>query len=249
MKPVIGITTYGRDDNKRFSLPSVYVDAVRRAGGIPVLIPPGEPDLTQLLDLLDGVILSGGGDIDPQLYAGTRHETIYMLDPERDSSEIKLARLLVDQDLPVLGICRGTQILNVALGGTLIEHLPDVVGEEVLHRAPPRLPVSHEVTVAPDSRLAAILRQTNVSPASWHHQAIRQPAPGLQVVASATDGTIEAVEMPSHRWLIAVQWHPEITAATDPEQQRLFDEMVAVARQNMQSKASYKTECGEPKEN
>src|SRR5438067_13339866 len=106
MKPVIGITTYGRDDNKRFGLPAVYVDAVRRAGGIPILIPPGEADFTQLLDLLDGVILSGGGDVDPQLYDGTQHESIYMLDPERDSSEINLARILVKQDLPVLGICR-----------------------------------------------------------------------------------------------------------------------------------------------
>src|SRR5437868_4878411 len=107
-KPVIGITTYGRDDNGRFGLPGVYVDAVRRAGGIPVLIPPGEPELADLLPLLDGVILSGGGDIDPQHYAGSSHETIYMLDPERDSSEINLARTLVSQDLPVLGICRGT---------------------------------------------------------------------------------------------------------------------------------------------
>src|SRR5258708_27435625 len=174
-KPVIGITTYGRDDNKRFGLPAVYVDAVRRAGGIPILIPPGEPALTELLNLLDGVILSGGGDIDPQRYAGTRHETIYMLDPERDGSEIDLARILVNQDMPVLGICRGTQVLNVALGGTLIEHLPDSVGEEVLHRAPPRLPVAHDVTVAPGSPLAAIIGQTSVNPTSWHHQAIGQP--------------------------------------------------------------------------
>lgn len=239
-KPVIGITTYGRDDNKRFSLPAVYVDAVRRADGIPLLVPPGEPDFAQLLDLLDGVILSGGGDIDPQHYAGTQHESIYMIDPERDSSEIDLARILVKQDMPVLGICRGTQVLNVALGGTLIEHLPDAVGDEILHRAPPRLPVSHEVIVAPESRLAGIIGHTHISPTSWHHQAIRQPAPGLKVVASAPDGTIEAVEMPSHPWLIAVQWHPEITAATNPEQQRLFDAMVALARKNMASKAAQK---------
>src|SRR5689334_11846571 len=114
-KPVIGITTYGRDDNGRFGLPAVYVDAVRRAGGIPVLIPPGEPALSELLPLLNGVILSGGGDIDPQRYAGASHETIYMLDAERDQSELDLARTLIDQDLPILGICRGTQVINVAL--------------------------------------------------------------------------------------------------------------------------------------
>ncbi len=235
-KPIIGITTYGRDDSKRFSLPAVYVDAVRRAGGIPILVPPGESDLAGLLILLDGVILSGGGDIDPQRYAGTSHETIYMLDPERDGSEIDLARTLVYQDLPVLGICRGTQVINVALGGTLIEHLPDAVGEETLHRAPPRLPVSHAVNIAPESRLAGIIGETHISPTSWHHQAIRHPAAGLRVVASAPDGTIEAVEMPDHPWLIAVQWHPELTAADEPTQQRLFDELVTVARQKMQSK-------------
>ena len=236
-KPIIGITTYGRDDNKRFSLPAAYVDAVRRAGGVPILIPPGELDLTGLLNLLNGVILSGGGDIDPERYAGRAHESIYMLDPERDGSEINLVRTLVHSELPVLGICRGTQVINVALGGTLIEHLPDAVGESTLHRAPPRLPVSHPVNIAPESRLAAIIGETRVNPVSWHHQAIRQPAAGLQVVASAPDGTIEAVEMANHPWLIAVQWHPELTAADEPTQQRLFDALVAAASQKMKSNA------------
>jgi putative glutamine amidotransferase len=133
-KPLIGITTYGRDENKRFHLPAAYVDAVRRAGGLPILIPPGEPDLDQLLPLLDGIILPGGGDVEPALYQGKKHETIYNLDPERDNSEIELARKLIDQDLPLLGICRGLQVINVALGGTLIEHLPDEVGEATAPR-------------------------------------------------------------------------------------------------------------------
>jgi putative glutamine amidotransferase len=243
-KPVIGITTYGRDENKRFTLPAVYVDAVRRAGGIPLLIPPGESDLTLLLDVLDGVILAGGGDIDPQQYNGQRHETNYMLDAERDTSELDLARILIREDLPTLGICRGTQIINVALGGTLIEHIPDVVGEDVLHRvvidANTRKPIAHEVRIDPTSRLAGIIGQTSVAPASWHHQAILQPAPGLQVVASAPDGTIEAVEKPDHPWLIAVQWHPEITAADEPDQQHIFDELIAAAQRRMVSKSSYK---------
>lgn len=242
-KPFIGITMYGRDDNKRFSLPAVYVDAVRRAGGIPLLIPPGEPDLSALLDSLDGVILPGGGDIDPERYAGAKHDMLYNLDPERDNSEIGLARILIDRDLPLLGICRGTQVINVALGGTLIEHLPDVVGEEILHRAPPRLPVTHEVHVRPESRLAGIIGETQVTPTSWHHQAIRQPAPGLEVVAQAPDGTIEAVEKPDHPWLIAVQWHPELTAADERSQQRIFDELVTAARQSMLSKDAHKKEA------
>ncbi len=229
-KPVIGITSYGRDDNRRFGLPAEYVDAVRRAGGLPVILPPGEEAVAQVLSLLDGIILSGGGDIAPEFYGGTRHATNYLVDLERDSSEIALARSLVTQDMPLLGICRGTQVINVALGGTLIEHLPDVVGEAVLHRAPPRVPVDHAVAIDPDSRLASVVGGSQLSAASWHHQAIRQPGTGLHVVAHAPDGTIEAVEIPEHPWLIAVQWHPELTAAADPVQQRLFDGLVEAAR-------------------
>lgn len=229
--PLIGITTYGRDETNKFSLPSGYVDAVRRAGGIPLLLPPGEPHLSVLLEGLDGVILAGGGDIDPTRYHGQHHETIYMLDPERDASEIELVQRLVKLELPLLPICRGTQVLNVALGGTLIEHLPDEVGETIAHRLPVRRPAFHTVAVEPSSKLAQIMGQSEVTPASWHHQAARQVAPGLNVVARAADGTIEALEMVDHPWLIAVQWHPELSAATDPTQQRIFDALVAAARQ------------------
>nr|HMN30044.1 gamma-glutamyl-gamma-aminobutyrate hydrolase family protein [Caldilineaceae bacterium] len=206
-QPLIGITTYGRDDNGAFSLPGAYVDAVRRAGGIPILIPPGEPNLSQLLAHLDGLILAGGGDLDPALYDGRHHETIYMLDAERDGSELELVRRVVDNDLPTLGICRGAQVINVALGGTLVEHLPDEVGDDVQHRLPPRRPARHTVAIQPNSQLAAILATHQIEPASWHHQAIRRPAPGLTVVAQAPDGTIEAAEKADHPWLVAVQWH------------------------------------------
>jgi len=228
--PIIGITTYGRDEKQHFSLPAEYIDAVRRAGGIPVLLPPGEPQLAELLKLLDGVILSGGGDLDPTLYDGLHHETIYTIDPERDATEIALTRELVSLEVPLLGICRGAQVLNVALGGTLIEHLPEVVGDEVSHRASPPGATQHPVTVEPTSRLAEILGQTELAPVSWHHQAVRRPAPGFKVVAQADDGTIEALEMPDHPWLIALQWHPEMTAADDPGQQRIFEALVEAAR-------------------
>ena len=229
-QPLIGVTTYGRDETNRFSLPAEYIDAVRRAGGIPILLPPGEPHQARLLDLIDGLILSGGGDIDPSRYRGSHHETIYMLDPERDDSELELTRSLVRSERPLLCICRGLQVLNVALGGTLIEHLPDQVGDTVAHRLPPRNPTSHAVQLEPDSHLAAIMGAGEVSGASWHHQALRQVAPGLAVVARAPDGIIEAVEMPAHPWLVGVQWHPELTAATDPEQQRLFDALIRAAQ-------------------
>jgi putative glutamine amidotransferase len=231
--PLIGITTYGRDDNGAFALPGAYVDAVRRAGGIPVLIPPGERNLGPLLARLDGLILAGGGDLDPTLYAGSPHETIYMLDPERDGSELEMVRHVVQSEMPTLGICRGAQVINVALGGTLIEHLPDEVGDEVLHRLPPRQPARHTIHIRPDSHLADILATQQVDSASWHHQAIRRPAPGLNVVAHAPDGAIEAAEKTDHPWLVAVQWHPEITAAEDPVQQRLFDALVEAAQKRV----------------
>jgi putative glutamine amidotransferase len=234
--PIIGITTYGRVDDQRFYLPAEYVDAVRRAGGIPVLLPPGEPHQNVLLSLVDGVIFSGGGDIDPSYYQGQPHTTIYRLDPERDQSELKLVKLVVSEGLPTLNICRGAQVLNVALGGSLIEHLPDEVSGEVTHRADPSGYVHHPVVIEADSHLAQIMGYSEVNSASWHHQAVRQIAPGLKVVAQAADGTIEALEMPEHPWLVAVQWHPESIAADDPAQQRIFDELVRAAAKRRQER-------------
>ncbi len=227
--PLIGITTYGRDETNRFSLPGAYVDAVRRAGGIALLLPPGEPDVERVLGALDGIVLAGGGDIDPTLYGGTLHETVYNLDHERDQAEIAVARLAVDTRKPILGICRGTQVLNVMLGGTLFEHLPDVVGDTINHRLPPREPTEHAIRIEAGSRLAALLSAVDIVAASWHHQAICKLGSGLEVVARAPDGTIEAVEMADHPWLMAVQWHPELTAASDPLQQRLFDTFIEQA--------------------
>ncbi|MFO0944562.1 MAG: gamma-glutamyl-gamma-aminobutyrate hydrolase family protein [Planctomycetota bacterium] len=228
--PLIGITTYGRDESGKFALPAAYVDAVRRAGGIPVLVPPGEPNLDALLARLDGWILAGGGDLDPEHYGGEAHPTIYMVDPERDGSELALAKRLTEGTQPTLAICRGSQVVNVVLGGTLHEHLPDVVGEEVLHRLPPRQPTKHAIAAEPGFRLSAILGEKNFESASWHHQAVDKLGSGLDVVARAPDGTIEAFELRHHPWLFAVQWHPELTAAEDPVQQRLFDGLVRAAK-------------------
>ena len=228
--PLIGLTTYGRSKDNRYSLPVEYLDAVRRAGGIPVLIAPGEPRWEPLLDRLDAVILTGGGDIDPVRYGGRSHETLYGIDTERDALELAIARKLIDSRLPALGICRGTQILNVAQGGSLIEHIPDEVGDAIAHRTPSREPVPHKVQIKPQSRLARIIGANEFDAASWHHQSPRQIGAGFEIVATAPDGVIEALEKPDHPWLFAVQWHPELTAASDPLQQRLFDSIVAAAR-------------------
>jgi putative glutamine amidotransferase len=232
-RPLIGITTKGRGDDGRVKLNARYVDAVRRAGGVPLLLPPGERELALLLETLDGLILTGGGDVDPALYGGRMHSTIHDVDAERDASELALARAADESRLPTLGICRGAQVLNVALGGTLVEHLPEEVGETLTHAPRPGAGADdyehHEVAVAPGSKLAATLDGDTCLTASWHHQAVRQVAPGLKVVAKAADGTIEAFEKRDHPWLVAVQWHPEATAAGDPAQQRLFDALVTAA--------------------
>ena len=227
--PLIGITSYGRDEEGRFALPVEYVEAVRRAGGVPFLVPPGETNWSPLLASVDGWILTGGGDMDPGVYGGVGHETVYMVDPERDASEFELARHLVEERVPTFGICRGIQVLNVVLGGDLHVHLPTVVGEQIAHRAPPRLPIPHCVQVQAGTKLAAIVKDLEFEVASWHHQGIREMGAALEAVAHAPDGVIEAVEMAAHPWLIGVQWHPELTAAHQPQQQRLFDAFVAHA--------------------
>ena len=228
--PLIGLTTYGRGADNRYTLPADYIDAVRRAGGVPLLIAPGESRVEAILDVIDALVLSGGGDIDPSRYDGKRHDTNYSIDQERDTLELELARRVIDSSIPTLGICRGAQILNVVQGGKLIEHIPDEIGEKVLHRAPPREPVTHGVKLKAGSRLAQILGRDQFDATSWHHQALRGAAAGFDAVAHAPDGTIEAIEMPSHPWMIAVQWHPELSAASDPLQQKLFDALVEAAR-------------------
>ena len=230
-RPLIGITTYAKNEKEEVTLPVQYVDSVRRAGGVAVLIPPGESVTGHLLDRVDGLVLAGGGDIAPQCYGCDQlHETVYMVDADRDQTELEFARHILDRRFPTLAICRGIQIINVALGGTLHQHLPDVVGEDVAHRAPPREPTPHRVEVRSESRLAAVMKATSVSTMSWHHQAINEVAEPLRVAAHAPDGVVEAVEMPDHPTLTAVQWHPELSSHHDDTQQRLFDRLVADAR-------------------
>lgn len=231
-RPVIGITTYGRTAAGQYRLPAEYVTAVVRAGGLPMLIAAAwAPGLAPgYLQRVDGLVLAGGGDMDPGSYGGRSHQTIYEVDRERDRLELELVRELRTRRLPTLAVCRGMQVVNVALGGTLIEHLPDEVGEAVAHRAPPREAVPHAVRVGAGSRLAAILGAVETSPMSWHHQGIRRLGAGLTAVAHAPDGTIEALELEGEAWLTAVQWHPELTAHEDAVQQGLFEHLVSQAR-------------------
>ncbi|RMH75643.1 MAG: gamma-glutamyl-gamma-aminobutyrate hydrolase family protein, partial [Calditrichaeota bacterium] len=182
-----------------------------------------------LLEVIDGLILAGGGDIDPALYDGRPHPTIERVDSRRDALELELSRQALARPLPVLGICRGQQVLAVATGGTLVEHIPDEYGQAVIHRDGSGEYVQHPVEVEADSRLAEILGATELPTPSKHHQAVREVPPEWRVVARAADGVIEALEHRHHPWMIAVQWHPE-QAYRDPRHGRLFAALVEAAR-------------------
>ncbi len=240
MKPLIAITTYGRFERTldtpfyehHFFLPAAYVDAVRRAGGIPLLVAPGEEELTAVLQTVDGVIIAGGSDVHPDEYNGnSQHPHLTVHDADRDKLELTMIRELANgEPLPTLGICRGMQALNIALGGSLHEHVADLHPEDI-HRNPEGGWRMQPVDVVPSSMLAEVMEATHVTTASGHHQSVKEVAPNFKVTATAADGVIEAIEHTDMPWMMGVQWHPEATAADDPTQQRLFDELVAAARQ------------------
>jgi putative glutamine amidotransferase len=204
------------------------VDAVRRAGGEPVLLlPPMAAPLGDVIARFDGLLLVGGGDVEPGAYGESNHHPgVYGVDPQRDGAEIGLVRNAAEAELPTLAICRGIQVMNVAFGGTLIQHLPD--RPEMLEHRKLEIERMHSVRVAEPSRLAAATGRTSLDGASRHHQGLDRLGDGLIPVAWADDELVEAVE---HRdgWVVGVQWHPEVTAAADPAQQALFDALVRQA--------------------
>ncbi len=232
--PLIGITTHRPDDPDHLSLNALLagiVQGVERAGGWPVLLPPalGPAALRGVLSRLDGVLFSGGGDLDPARYGAPPHPLAEGIDPARDAAELALVRWAVAEARPLFGICRGAQLLNVALGGTLYGDVSEHPGA-LRHVYPSETPADrpHPVQVAEGSRLAGLLGLPVLAVNSLHHQAVRAPAPGLRVTARAPDGLIEAVELPEHPFAVAVQWHPE-SLPDAPEMQRLFAGLVAAA--------------------
>lgn len=230
LPPVIGITTSGKSELGHFYLPGLYVDAVRLAGGMPILLPPGEHHQAYILELVDGLIFSGGGDLNPATYNGSLHPTIYKIEPERDAFELTLARLGLNSDVPILGICRGLEVLVVASGGSLVSHIPDEFGKVVAHRMDQSTPAEHSVQIISGSRLATMIGATEATVVSWHHQATRTVPPGWNITAHAPDGVIEALEHKHHPWAIALQWHPELSI-NDPLQQRILRAFVTAAQQ------------------
>lgn len=213
MRPVIGITTYaenatwgGWTEPAAFT-PLAYVRAVEHAGGRPLLVPPSDDAIEETLDVLDGIIFSGGGDLDPGTYGADTHPETKEVNPERDHAELALLQAALARDMPVLAVCRGSQVLNVARGGDLIQHLPEQVGHDD-HRHTEPMMADHDVTVKPDSQLGAILGE-RAPVKSSHHQGFGRLGEGLREAAWAEDGTVEALEDPTRRFALGVLWHPE----------------------------------------
>jgi putative glutamine amidotransferase len=226
VKPRIGISGYPRvvdtvlGPTLLHTATRYYVDAVVRAGGTPFVLPAlGAAPVPDMLEALDGVVVTGGGDVAPARYGATPSPEVSNVDPQRDEFDLTIVCEALERDVPVLAICRGMQVVNVALGGSLARHIE---GHQVVDD--PGAPV-HEVTIEPTSDLAAALGVTTLDVNSMHHQAVLDPAPGLRAVAWAPDGSVEAVEQPGNRHLVAVQWHPEIMVE-HPVHQGLFTQLV-----------------------
>jgi putative glutamine amidotransferase len=212
---------------REMALGMTYVEAIGRAGAIAIVVPPMPgPAIPALLDRVDGICLSGGPDIHPDAYGAAPDPELGPTEPRLDAFELALARAADERDMPVLAICRGAQLFNVARGGTLHQHLPDVVGDGVTHRQPgaPGEPV-HDVTVAAGSRLAAILGRRRTPVNSFHHQAVDVLGDRLAVTARAEDGTVEAFEALDRSFVVGVQWHAECLVDRE-EQAALFAALV-----------------------
>ena len=226
-RPVIGITAYreaarwGAWDVDAVLVPDAYVRAVEAAGALTVLIPPGSSDAVEVLALLDGLVLAGGADVDPERYGASVEEHTAGLRPDRDDSELALAQVAADSSLPTLGICRGMQVMVVAAGGRLHQHVPDLVGHEG-HRPAPGTYGEHGVDLSPGSRAHDILGD-HVVVSSSHHQGV-EDAGRLTISGHADDGTVETVEDPTKPFSVGVLWHPEVR-----DDARLFEALVEAA--------------------
>lgn len=235
-RPTIGICTnltrasWGLWETRAALLPFTYIAAIQRAGGLAVMIPPDSelertPD--EMLDLLDGLILAGGNDVDPESYGAEPHPETNGTVPERDRMEIALARRAIERDMPLLGICRGMQVMNVAFGGTLKQHLPDEVGHEDHRRFPGSFDGSdHDVVLKAGSLAAAAAGEEHHGTKSHHHQGIEVLGEGFEITGHSTlDGLAEAIEAPTRSFVLGVQWHPEAD-----ERSRVVSALVGRAR-------------------
>ncbi|MGL6278170.1 MAG: gamma-glutamyl-gamma-aminobutyrate hydrolase family protein [Gaiella sp.] len=228
-RPIVGITSYaqpakwGKWELEAALVPWYYVESVERAGGRALVVPPSEEEPDEVLDVLDGVVFTGGIDIDPRRYGAQPHATTDAPHEHRDAGELALLARALERDVPTLAICRGFQLLNVVRGGDLEQHVPETVGHEG-HREVLGAFSEHPVDVKAGSRLAAIIGERHDGVSSHHHQGIGRVGEGLVETAWAEDGLLEGLEDPSRRFAVGVLWHPEME-----EDKRLFEALVAEA--------------------
>lgn len=233
--PVIGITARRiQRDGQLTPIDGLYPDycaSVALAGGAPVLIPAilDEPALRRIYERLDGVLFPGGGDLAPARFGQEPHPDLGKVDLVLDEVELLLARWVLEDRLPMLGICRGIQLLNVAAGGTLFQDIPALIPGAMAHACPDQ-PDAHSVEIEAGTRLSAALGVTACRTNSRHHQAVQDVAPGMVVTARAPDGVIEGLEMPAARFIVGVQWHPENLAATSAQMRGLFRAFVEACK-------------------
>jgi putative glutamine amidotransferase len=229
MRPIVGITTYAEDarwgvwDLPAALIPLAYVRAIEDAGGRALLVPPSTEGLEETLDALDGLLFSGGADLDPASYGAEAHPETNGVRPERDRAELALLEGALARDMPVLAVCRGSQVLNIARGGDLVQHLPEVVGHQG-HKQVPGVFADHDVDVLPESKLREVIGE-RAPVKSHHHQGYGRLGEGLREAARAEDGTVEAIEDPSRRFAVGVLWHPE-----EGEDAALFAALVEEAK-------------------
>jgi putative glutamine amidotransferase len=232
--PLVGLTTSGTVDAfpERAYTNAAYIDAVQQAGGVPVLLPPQLTGTARdaLWSRLDALVLTGGGDVDPARYGQSPHPTVYEVHALRDDLELDLIRRALAEGAPILAICRGIQVLNVALGGTLIQDISSATGSLIQHSQKEKRHVpTHPVKIEAGSRLAEILGSVALEVNTLHHQSIDVPGDGVRVVAQAPDGIVEGAEVPAHPFAVAVQWHPEELVGHDAAARNLFRAVVDAA--------------------
>lgn len=237
MHPIIGLTISIQTDEKKLFTPTSYPSAIIEAGGIPALlnITRDPEQIAQYADLVDGVLFSGGDDVNPAAYGEAQHWSCGDVSPMRDEFEMQLLRTLLEKhpDKPILGICRGAQVLNVGMGGTLYQDLHSQLPDCIRHQQKQiSVYASHRAEIVPGTRLHAIYGTDEVAVNSFHHQAVKEVGAGLTVSARAEDGVIEAIEMPEHPYFVAVQWHPErlVEREFHPEHKALFSSFVQACR-------------------
>lgn len=239
-KPIIGITPSPMEDRQshgsftRYAAATTYTEAIEAAGGVPIVIPPQIGNIDEILSVVDGLLLSGGGDVDPQRYGDAEiHDKTYGIHELRDALELELVREAVQRDIPMLCICRGIQVLNVALGGTLIQDVPDQYSTDVEHAQQnnkvSKEDPSHRVTVTAGSLLERTYGARTIDVNSFHHQAIKDLAPDLEINGVAPDEVVESVSRSGNAWILGVQWHPEMMFREHPEHLQPFSALVEQA--------------------